>query len=102
VLCLVTWLWYVNPYLLYVFTAVIFITSGKRIRIIILLYCVISTYDAVEEVSRTENILIQRIHSRPDKNINSRKRNCVLQIYLTELGSVIYYSTTKGVKDAVK
>jgi len=46
-LSLVTWLWYVDPYLLYVFTAVLFITSGKRIRIVILLYCVVSAYDMI-------------------------------------------------------
>jgi len=46
-LCLVTWLWYINPYLQYVFTAVLFITSGKRIRIAILLYSVISIYDMI-------------------------------------------------------
>jgi len=46
-LSLVKWLWYVNPYLLYVFPVVMFITSGKRIKITILLYCVISTYDMV-------------------------------------------------------
>jgi len=41
------WLWYLNPYLQYVFTAVLFVTSGKRIRMIILLYCMISTYDMI-------------------------------------------------------
>jgi len=46
-LSLVTWLGYVNPYLLYVFPVVIFITSGKRNRIGILLYSLISTYDMV-------------------------------------------------------
>jgi len=46
-LCLVTWLWYVDPYLQYMFTEVMFITSRKRIRIMILLYCVISTYDMI-------------------------------------------------------
>jgi len=46
-LSLVTRLWYVNPYLQYVFTAVLFITSGKRIRMMILLYSIISTYDMV-------------------------------------------------------
>jgi len=43
-LCLVTSLWDVNHYLLYVFTVVQFIISGKKIRITILLYCIISTY----------------------------------------------------------
>jgi len=45
-LSLVTWMWYVNPYLLYVFPAVLFI-SGKRIRIMLLMYCVILTYDMI-------------------------------------------------------
>jgi len=44
-LSLVTWLWYVNSYLLYVFPVLLFITSGRKIRIVILLYCVISAYD---------------------------------------------------------
>jgi len=35
----------VNSHLLYVLPIVLFITSGKVIRIIILLYCVISIYD---------------------------------------------------------
>jgi len=46
-LSLVTWLWYVNPYLWYVLTAVLFITSGKRIRITILLYCIIWIYGTI-------------------------------------------------------
>jgi len=47
-LCLVTWLWYVNHYLLYVFPAVLFVVSGgKKIRTVILLYCVIPTYDNI-------------------------------------------------------
>ena len=41
------WLWYVNPYLQYVFTAVLFVASGKKIRMRILLYCTISTYDNI-------------------------------------------------------
>jgi len=41
------WLWYLNRYLQYVFTAVLFVTSGKKIRMTILLYCMISTYDMV-------------------------------------------------------
>jgi len=44
-LSLVLWLWYINLYLLYVFTMVLFITLGKRTRIMILLYCIISIYD---------------------------------------------------------
>jgi len=46
-LTLIKWLWYLNLCLLYVFTAVLFITSGKRIRMTILLYCMISTYDTI-------------------------------------------------------
>jgi len=46
-LSLIRWLWFLNPYLQYVFTAVLFITSGKRIRMMILLYCMISTYDMI-------------------------------------------------------
>jgi len=46
-LCLVTWLWYVNPYLLHVFPAMLFITSGKRIGIMIFRYYVISIYDII-------------------------------------------------------
>ena len=44
---LIRWLWFLNPYLLYLFPVVMFITSGKRIRIMILLYCMISTYDVI-------------------------------------------------------
>ena len=43
---LIRWLWYLNPYLHFVFPVELFITSGKRIRMI-LLYCTISTYDAI-------------------------------------------------------
>ena len=46
-LTLIRWLWYLNPYLLYVFVAVLFIIAGKRIRIMILLYCTISIYDMI-------------------------------------------------------
>jgi len=41
-LSLVTWLWYVNPYLQYVFPVVSFTTSAKSLRIMILLYSIIS------------------------------------------------------------
>jgi len=44
---LIKWLGYLNRYMQYVFTAVLFITLGKRIRIMILLYCMISNYDMV-------------------------------------------------------
>jgi len=44
---LVTWLCYVNTYTHYVFPAALLTTPGKRIRIIILLYCVILTYDMI-------------------------------------------------------
>jgi len=40
-LTLIKWLWCKNLYLLYVFVAVLFIISGKRIRMMILLYCTI-------------------------------------------------------------
>ena len=46
-LSLVTWLWYVNPYLQYVFTVVMFVTSRKRVSVTILLYCVISNYENI-------------------------------------------------------
>jgi len=46
-LFLVTWLRYANPYLLDVFPAMMFITSGKRRSIMILLYCVILTHDMI-------------------------------------------------------
>jgi len=46
-LALIKCLWYLNPYLLYVFVAMLFITSGKKIRMTILLYCMISTYDMI-------------------------------------------------------
>jgi len=46
-LTLIKWLWYLNPYLQYVFTALLFITLGKRIRMTIFLYCMISTYDMI-------------------------------------------------------
>ena len=46
-LSLIRWLWFLNPYLHYVFPVVLFITSGKRIRMTILLYCTISTYDMI-------------------------------------------------------
>ena len=40
-LTLIKSLCYVNPYLLYVFAAVLFVISGKKIRMTILLYCMI-------------------------------------------------------------
>jgi len=46
-LTLIRWLWYLNPYLLYVFVAVLCIIAGKRIRVMIFLYCTISTYDMI-------------------------------------------------------
>jgi len=42
---LIKWLCYVNPYLHYVFIAMLFIMAGKKIRMMIFLYCTISTYD---------------------------------------------------------
>jgi len=44
---LIRWLWCLNPYLLHLFAAMLFITSGKRIRMTILLYCTILTYDMI-------------------------------------------------------
>ena len=44
---LIRWLWFLNPSLHYVFAVVLFITSGKSIRMTILLYCTISTYDMI-------------------------------------------------------
>jgi len=44
---LIKWLWYLHPYLLYLFIAMLFITSGKRTRMMIFLYCMISTYDMI-------------------------------------------------------
>jgi len=46
-LSVIRWLWFFNLYLHYVFTVVLFITSGKRIRMMILLYCTIPTYDMI-------------------------------------------------------
>jgi len=46
-LSFIRWLWFLNPYLLYLFPVVLFIVTGKRIRIKILLYCTISTYDMI-------------------------------------------------------
>ena len=46
-LSLIRWLWFLNPYLLYVFPVVLFIIAGKRIRLMILLYCTMSTYDMI-------------------------------------------------------
>jgi len=40
---LIRWLWFLNPYFLYVFPVVLFIIVGKKIRIMILLYCTMST-----------------------------------------------------------
>jgi len=47
ILALIKCLWYINPYFLYVFLAVLFNTSGKKIRMTILLYCMIATYDMI-------------------------------------------------------
>ena len=49
-LTLIRWLWYLNPYLLYVFVAVLFIIARKRIRMKILLYCMILTYDMIRSL----------------------------------------------------
>jgi len=45
-LSLIRSLWFLNPYL-YLFPVVLFIITGKRIRVMILLYCMISTYDMI-------------------------------------------------------
>jgi len=39
-LTLIKCLCYINPYLLYVFAAMPFVTSGKKIRVTIFLYCI--------------------------------------------------------------
>jgi len=46
-LILIRRLWYLNPYVQYVFTDVLYIFAGKKIRMIILLYCTISIYDII-------------------------------------------------------
>jgi len=46
-LTLIRWLWFLNPYFLYVFPAVMFIIAGKRISVMILLYCTMSTYEMI-------------------------------------------------------
>jgi len=43
----IRWLWFLNPYLQYVFNAVLFIITRKKIRMMILMYCVMSTYDMI-------------------------------------------------------
>jgi len=58
-LSLVTWLWYVNPFFLqYVFPAVMFITSGKKIRSMISLYCMIWTYDMITSLGMKLNLYL--------------------------------------------
>jgi len=49
-LSLIRWLWFLNPYLQYVFNAVLFIIAGKKIRMMILLYCMMSTYDMITSI----------------------------------------------------
>jgi len=49
-LILIKWLCYVNPYLHYVFIAMLLIITGKRTRMIIFLYCTIPTYDMIKSV----------------------------------------------------
>jgi len=46
-LTLIKRLWYLKPYLHYVFIAVLFIIAGKKSRMTILLYCTILTYDMI-------------------------------------------------------
>ena len=43
-LTLIRWLWFLNTYLVYAFTVMLFIITRKRIRMMILLYSTISTY----------------------------------------------------------
>ena len=43
----IRWLWFLNPYLHYVFPVVLFIIAGKKIRMMIFLYCKMSTYDMI-------------------------------------------------------
>jgi len=50
-LTLFRWLWFLKPYLQYVFTAMLFIITGKRIKMMILLYCTILTYDMITSLS---------------------------------------------------
>jgi len=58
-LSLITWLWFLNPYLLYLFPVVMFITSGKRIRIMILLYCTMSIYDMIASLCMKLGLYLQ-------------------------------------------
>jgi len=46
-LSVIRWLWFLNPYLHCVFPVVLFIIAGKKIKMMILLYCMISTYDMI-------------------------------------------------------
>jgi len=61
-LSLIRWLWFLNPYLQYVFNAVLFIIAGKKIRMIILLYCMISTYDMITSLCMK---LVLYLHVEP-------------------------------------
>jgi len=58
-LTFITWLWYVNSYLQYIFTAVLFIIAGKQISIMILLYCRILSYDMVTSLGMKLGLYLQ-------------------------------------------
>jgi len=58
-LTLIKWLWYLNPYLLYVFIAMMFIITWKRIRTMILLYFMILTYDMITSLFMKLGLYLQ-------------------------------------------
>jgi len=58
-LTLIKWLCYVNPYLHYVFIAMLFIMAGKRIRMMIFLCCTISTYDMIMSLCMKLGLYLQ-------------------------------------------
>jgi len=47
-----------KSYLLYVFLVVLFITSGKRIKIMILLYCIISIYGMITSLGMRLSLFV--------------------------------------------
>jgi len=49
-LSVIRWLWFLNPYLHYVFPVVLFIIAGKRFRMMILLYSMMSTHDMIKSL----------------------------------------------------
>jgi len=58
-LTLIKWLCYVNPYLHYVFIAMLFIMAGRRIRMIIFLCCMILTYDMIASLCMKLGLYLQ-------------------------------------------